>query len=187
MSASEAVAWGSSAPPRDLATAPRAVKSRLEFSRMVFWSASGVSTFVGACLFASLGELPGPKRLMLLALLAVLPLVGFLTGRAFDQTTRKCLRDAVPARFVVKSIERMTRWTSGNVWRGFFVTLEAVDDPHLQLVVYAPRHTELVPTSTEVIGLRSRGEHLVLGLSDREVFTTSPASAGDRARLKPGW
>ncbi|MBL8921406.1 MAG: hypothetical protein JNJ54_21280 [Myxococcaceae bacterium] len=149
---------------------------------------SSVSAFIAVCLFVSILPESPEQQLLAAVALGILVLGAFLAARAFDEMTTRCLRDAVAARFVVDSVEKVRSVGQEWAWQGYLVGLTGRDPPHLKLTVRADETTELVPGSTEVLALSAdRGEYLVLGLSDREVATGRPAGPNDRRFLASGW
>ena len=177
MTTNTSVSWGLEPPPRNLETAPAAVKARLRYSQTVFVTVSIIGVAVGGCLLANVPlELGWAKVAVMAVCIGVFALSPFLIGRSFNQTTRACLRDAAGLRLVVVSVEKVSqvRWGGG----GLLVTLKGVDQPALETGVVIDR----VPAGValegkEVVGLPTvRGEHLALGILEGQVVVAEPLS-----------
>jgi len=175
------VSWGLKPPPRDLETAPPPVKARLQYAQTVLVSASFAGAAAGGCLLANALALPGWYEGVGLALVGLLLALGpFLIGRAFERDTRASLRDAPATRFVVVSVEKVSN--PPEEWRGHHVGLRGVDRPELEAgIVTAALPDDFAADGEEVVGLPTvRGEYLVVGLTERDVFSARPSATVPR-------
>ena len=177
MTTNTPVSWGLEPPPRNLETAPAAVKARLRYSQTVFVTLSFIGVAVGACLLANVPlELGWLKVAATAVCIGVLALSPFLIGRSFNQATRACLRDAPALRLVVVSVERVSQPQRGT--DGLLVTLKGVDQPALETGVVIDRVPDGVALEgKEVVGLPTvRGEHLAIGILEGQVLVAAPLS-----------
>lgn len=170
--------WGFKPPPRDLETAPAAIQARVRYAQTVFVVASGVGTFAGGLLLGLLSADAGqPKYVLICLMVAMLASGPFFVGRAFFLATGASLERALGVRFAVQSVEAIVNPSISSGTLTHLVALKGLDQPALEAGALVAELPADFDETNEVVGLPTeRGEFLILGIGEREVFPARPSA-----------